>query len=69
MRRTPSQEAALGLAEKTAEATRMEATGHWEPCADVRWSPRQGAALAVTVKAHDMVEVHRVLAHPSKMIT
>ena len=31
--------------------------------------PKQGAALAVAVKAHDMVEVHHVLAHPSDKIT
>ena len=69
MRWTPSQEAALGLEAKTTEATRKEATGQWGPCADVRKRPRQGAALAVAMKAHDMVELHRVLARPSKEIT
>ena len=49
-----------------AEAMRIEATGQWGGCADVRRSPRQGTALAVAVKAHDMVEVHRALAHPSE---
>ena len=58
MRRTPSQRAALGLAAKTAEVMRIKATGQWGPCADVRRSSRQGAALAVATKAHDMVEVH-----------
>ena len=48
---------------------RIEATGQWGPCADVRRSPRQGAVLAVAAKAHDMVKVHRVLAHPSEEIT
>ena len=61
----------LGLAEKTAEAMIMiiEATGQWRACADVRRSPRQVAALAVAAKAHDMMVVHRVLAHPSEEIT
>ena len=68
VRRTPSQGAALELAEKTSEATRIGATGQWGSCADVRRSPRQGAALVVAVKAHDMVEVHGVLAHPSEEI-
>ena len=35
VRRTPSQGAALGLAAKTAEGTRTEATDQWGPCADV----------------------------------
>ena len=48
---------------------RIEATGQWGPCADVRRSPRQGAALAVAAKAHYMMEVHRVLEHPSEEIT
>ena len=69
VRRTPSQARALGLAEKTAGAMRKEATGQWRPCADVRWSPRHGAAVAVAAKAHDIVKVHRVLAHGSKEIT
>ena len=69
VRRTPSQEAALGLAEKKSEAMRIQATGQWGPCADVRRSPRQGVELAGAVKAHDMVEVHRVFAHPSGEIT
>ena len=61
MRRTPSQGVALALAEKTAEAMRI-ATGQWGSCADVRWSPRQEAALAVTTKAHYVMKVHHVLA-------
>ena len=70
VRRTPSQEAALGLAAKTAESMRIEATGQWGPYADVRRrSPRRGAALVMAVKSHDVVEVHRVLAHPSEKIT
>ena len=69
VRRTPSQRAALGLAANTAEATRVEATGQWGSCADVRRSPRQEGVLALAVKAHDMVEVHRVLAHPGEEIT
>ena len=68
-RQTSSQEAALGLVAKTAEAMRVEATGRWGPCADMRRSPRRGAALVVAAKAHDTVEVHRVLAHPSEEIT
>ena len=32
-------------------------------------SPNQGAALTVAVKAHDMMKIHRVLAHPNKEIT
>ena len=69
MRRTPSQRAALGLVAKTAEATRMETMGQWGPCADVRRSPRQETVLAVAAKPHDMVEVYRVLAHPSEEMT
>ena len=69
VRRTPSQGAALGLAENTTGAMRMEATDQWGPCADVRQTPKQGAALAVAAKAHDMMEVHRVLAHRSEEIT
>ena len=69
VRRTPNQGAALGLAAKTAEGKRKEATSQWGPCADVRRSPSHGAALAVASKAHDMVEIHRVLAHPSEEIT
>ena len=53
VRRTPSQRAALGLAANTAEATRVEATGQWGSCADVRRSPRQEGVLALAVKAHD----------------
>ena len=68
MRRTPSQGATIGLAEKATEAMRIETTSQWGPCADVRRSPRQGAAMAVAAKAHDMVKVHRVLAHPSEGI-
>ena len=68
-RRTLSQGPALGLAGKTGEVTRIEATGQCGPCADVRRSLRQGAAFVVAVKAHAMVEVHRVLAHPSEEIT
>ena len=69
VRWTPSQEAALGLEAKTAEAMKIETTGQWGPCADVRRSPRQGAVLAVAAKARNMIEVHRVLAHPSVEIT
>ena len=69
VRRTPRQEAALGLAAKTADAMRIEALGQWGPCADVRRSPRQGVVLEVAAKAHDMVVVHSVLAHPGKEIT
>ena len=65
----PSQEAALGLAAKTPETMRIETTGQWGPCADMRRSSRQGAVLVVAVKAHDMAEVHRVLAHPREEIT
>ena len=35
----------------------------------MRQSPRQGAAVAVAVKMHDWVEVHRVLAYPNEDIT
>ena len=69
VRRTPSQEAALALAAKTAEAIRIEASGRWGPSADVRRSPSQGPVLAVAAKARDIVEVHRMLAHPSEEIT
>ena len=69
VRRTPSQGTALGLTAKTVEAMRIEETNQWGPCAAVRGIPRQGTALAVVLKAHDMVEVHRELAHPSKEIT
>ena len=69
MRRTPSQRAALGLVAKTAEATRMETMSQWGLCADMRRSPRQEAVLAVAAKTHDMVEVYRVLAHPSEEMT
>ena len=51
------------------DAMKIDVTGQWGPCADVRRSPRQGAALAVATKVHDMVEVHRELAHPSGEIT
>ena len=68
LKRTPSQEASVRLAAKTAEAMKIEATGQWGPCADVRLSLRQGAALAAA-KAHDMVAVHRLLAHPSEEMT
>ena len=40
VRRIPSQGAALGLAAKTAEMMRIEATGQWGACADVRQSPK-----------------------------
>ena len=69
VRRTPSHGAALGLVAKTAEAMKKEATGRWGPCEDVRGNPRQGVALAVAAKVHDMVEVYRVLVHPSEEIT
>ena len=68
VRRTPSQGTTLALASKMTEAMRT-ATGQWGPDADVRRSPRQEAALAVAAKARDIVDVHRVLAHPSKEIT
>ena len=48
---------------------RIEATGQRRPCADVRPSPRQGLVLAVAAKAHDIVELHCVLVHPSEEIT
>ena len=69
VRRTPSQGAALRLAAKTVEAMGIEATDQSGPCADVRRSPRQGVALAVVAKAYNMVEIHRVLAHPRKEVT
>ena len=69
MRQSSSQGAALALAAKTVEAIKIETTGQWGPCADVRRSPSQGAVLAVAVKARDIVEVHCVLAHPSEKIT
>ena len=63
---TPSQGAALRWAAKTAGATRIDVTGQWGPCVDVRRSLRQGVAVAEAVKAHDMVEVNRLPAHPSE---
>ena len=39
----------LALAVKTAEAIRIETTGQWGPCADVRRSSSQGAVLALAV--------------------
>ena len=69
VRRTPSQGAALRLAAKTAEPMGIEATDQSGPCADVRRSPRQGVVLAVVAKAYNMVEVHRVLTHPSEEVT
>ena len=68
VRQNPSQETALGWAAKTAEAMRIEATGQWGACADVRRGPIQGAVLSVAAKAHDIMEVHRVFAHPSEKI-
>ena len=50
VRRTPSQEAALALAAKTAEAIIVEMTGQWEPHVDGRRSSSQGAALALAAK-------------------
>ena len=50
VRRTPSQEAALALAAKTAEAIIVEMTGQWEPRVDGRRSSSQGAALALAAK-------------------
>ena len=58
----------MRLAVKVAEAMKIQATDQWGPCADVRRSPRQGAALAVAAKAHDMVKVHHVLAPLSEEI-
>ena len=51
--RTPSQGAALALAEKTAEAIRLETTGQWGPRAGVGRSSRQGAALALAAKTDE----------------
>ena len=56
VRRTPSQGAALGLAAKRAEATRIEATGQWGPYADVRRSSSQGAALALAAKTAESMK-------------
>ena len=57
MRRSSSQEAALALAAKTAQAIKT-ATGQWGPFTDVRRRPRQGAALAVAAKARDVMKGH-----------
>ena len=67
VRRSSSQGMALALTGKTTEA-RITATGQWGSCADVRRSPKQGVALALAAKAHDVVEVHRVLANTSEEI-
>ena len=56
------------LTAKTAEAMRI-ATSQWSPCAHVRRSPRQGAALAVAAKACNVMKVHHVLADLSEKIT
>ena len=69
MTRTPSHGAALELAAKSVVVMRIEATGQWRACADVRLGPRQGAALVVAVKSHNIIEVHHVLAHGSEEIT
>ena len=69
MIRTPIHGAALELTAKTAVAMRMEVTGQWRACADVKPGPRQGAAVAVAVKAYNIIEVHCVLAHGSEEIT
>ena len=67
---SPSQGAALALAVKTvAEAMTIETKGQWGPCAGVRPSPSQGEALAVVKKVRDIMEAHRMLAHPSAEIT
>ena len=50
VRRTPIHGATLGLAAKTAEAMRTEATGQCEPRADVGRKSSQGAVLALAVK-------------------
>ena len=68
VKRSPNQGAALVLAAKSAEAMIIETTGQWMPCADVRWTLTQGAALAVAARARDMIEVHLVLAHQSEEI-
>ena len=60
--------AALALATKTTDAMRT-ATGQWAPCADMKRSPTQEVAVMVAANAHDMFEIHRVLAHPSEKIT
>ena len=69
MKRTASQGAALVLTAKMTEAMRTETTDQWGSCAGVRRSPSQGAPLAVAAKAREMMEVHRMLAHPSEEIT
>ena len=58
----------LALTIKLAEVMRMETTGQWRPCVDVRRSQSQGEALAVATKARDMGEVHRIPTHPSEEI-
>ena len=65
----PESKGNAGVGSKKAEATRMETMSQWGPCADMRRSPRQEAVLAVAAKTHDMVEVYRVLAHPSEEMT
>ena len=44
-------------------------TGQWGTCVDVRRGPSQVAALAVAAKVCDMMEAHRMRAHPSEEIT
>ena len=50
MRRTPTQGAALALAEKMTEAIRVETTGQSGLRSDIRRSASQGAALALAAK-------------------
>ena len=39
-----------------------------ELCSAVKWIPGQGTALAVAVKARDIMNVHHILANPSEKI-
>ena len=54
-----------GAGSKTAEVMRT-ATAQWGPCTHVRRSPRQGVALAVTVKVRYVMKVHHVHANLEK---
>ena len=57
VRRTPSQGAALALAEETTKAMRVEATGQWGRYADMRGSSSQAATLALTEKAAEAMTI------------
>ena len=57
MRRTPSQEAALALAAKTAIVMKIEATGQWGRYADMRRSSSQEAALALEAKTAKAIRI------------